>query len=112
MNMADTYEDRKVARDDWGKGKMSIMLSTAEVTDADYRYETAIAHPSYDGGKIIILGGCDSRKKALAFHAHWKQLIETDTLPEVIADNGRSGVGLLLKSLVGQEGQTHLKETT
>lgn len=88
-----SYEERKVARNDWPDGRM---LSTAVVTDASYEYETAFSHPEYNDGEIIILGGTDDREEAVTFHNKWVKMMDDDTLPDVIRDNGGSGINELL----------------
>jgi|SRR6267142_1078358 len=47
----DDYEERCVGR--YKKG--DLFVSTVRVYDTDIPYETAVAHPDYNGGEIIVV---------------------------------------------------------
>jgi len=85
MGMMDDYEDRKIARYD--DEKTGLMVSTCSVTDSSAGYETAIEHPSYNGGHIIIVEEYTSVEKAKKGHAKWKK--KGNRIPFIMKKYGR-----------------------
>ena len=100
--MADfgNYESRKVARfdADWG------FVSTAEISDSDAPFETAVCHSSYrDDGKMVIVENYYSREDAEAGHAKWVKKMTAKRLPKKLVEAGLSGIGQLCNALGGPE---------
>ena len=68
VNDIGNYEDRKVARDDFKWG----FISTARVSDGRKPFETAIKHPNYNKGSMVIVESYLTKQEALKGHAKWK----------------------------------------
>ncbi len=83
IDMIGNYESRVVARTDINYG---FGISTAEVNDGEKPYETAIAHPEYNSGKLIIVEAYDTRDEAQAGHIKWKNVMTADLLPNELVD--------------------------
>ena len=90
------YEERKVDRFDGGYGKM---VSTARVSDGRQPFETAVAHPEYNGGDIIVVEAYDTIEQARAGHAKWEGLMRKDALPDTLVDCSNSEVQSLCTAL-------------
>ena len=93
LSMFEDYETRKVAR--WDNEAGDKFVSTASVDDSKQPYETAIRHPQYNDGKVIIVGIYNTKEEALAGHKDWVQLMVSDTLPDIIEDVSTADVALL-----------------
>ena len=91
VSMIGTYEQRKVALHQDGQ----LMISTARVTDAAHPYETAVEHPDYNNGKMVIVEAYDTKAAAEAGHQRWLALMTGDTLPSELHDCGNSEVSQL-----------------
>ncbi len=97
MDMAGNYEDRKVDRHD---GE-NFFISTARVTDGQKDYETAVAHPNYNDGKIVIVEMYDTKEEAQTGHDKWVGFMSSDSLPLKLIDCSNSGVSQLLEMFGG-----------
>ena len=93
LGMVGNYEQRKVGR--YEKGE--LLVSTAEVNDSKSPYETAVAHPKYNSGKIVIVEMYDSMAMALRGHKKWVSKMKSKTLPKKLVDVSTSEVALLAK---------------
>lgn len=89
MDMADNYADRKVGRYE----QDDLLVSTCLVTDADKPYETAVAHPEYNNGTIVIVETYDTKHQARIGHDKWLAKMTASELPESISDNNCCDVG-------------------
>lgn len=87
------YQKRKVGHDKFPWG----MISTALVSDGKKRYETAIEHPEYRGGKIVIVEAYDGIEIAREGHAKWVALMTADKLPDTLEECCNSSIEQLLK---------------
>jgi hypothetical protein len=76
------YESRKVQRDEFEWG----FISTAYVNDGAQPYETAVEHPDYNDGSMVIVEAYDSREAAEAGHLRWVAAMTANTLPETLTD--------------------------
>ena len=93
LGMMGNYEDRCVARfDDKESG---LFISTARVTDGEKPIETAVAHPDYNDGDIVIVAKYDTEEQATEGHANWIAWMTTEPLPEKLVDCGNSGISQL-----------------
>lgn len=97
FNMMGNYEDRKVGRYDDETGE--IMVSTAEVMDAPYPYETAVAHPQYNNGKIVIVASYDCLDAAKKGHARWVEVMTASDLPDELVDVSDIGLTSMMDDL-------------
>ena len=97
LSMLDNYGDRKVAKDyyDWG------FVSTVAVNDGKQPFETAVQHPNYNGGDMVIVEAYDTRDEAQAGHARWVQTMTSDSLPETLKDCSNSYIAQLIDELEG-----------
>lgn len=95
----ETYEDRKVDR--WDSGDKTKMVSTAAVSDGRKLFETAVKHPAYDDGKMIIVGCYDTKAEAQVGHDKWLDLMLTNKLPKVLSDCGNAKISQLIDLLDG-----------
>lgn len=97
--MAGNYEQRKVGRldADWG------FVSTCYVNDADKPYETAVEHPEYNDGNMVIVEAYDTRGDAEQGHARWVDTMTAETLPDVLRDNGRAGIAMMIDAIGDDE---------
>ena len=82
LSMMGTYESRKVARFD----KDKLMVSTCVITDSEQPYETAVRHPAYNNGKIVIVELYPTRQKAKQGHDRWVKKMTAKNLPESLKD--------------------------
>lgn len=82
FDMIGNYEQRVVANYDVN----GIFVDTAAVTDSDKPYETAVEHPNYNNGTMIIVELYDTKRQAKVGHNKWVKLMTSDNLPESIKD--------------------------
>lgn len=88
MQDAGTYQSRKVDR--WDNEDKTKMISTAAVSDGRKPFETAVLHPSYNEGKMVIVECYDTKAKAQKGHNNWLDLMLNNKLPKVLTDCGNS----------------------
>ena len=84
FGMMGNYEERKVAR--WPDDKDKWIVDTVAVNDSAQPYETAIQHPGYNDGKIIVVEMYDTKKLAQEGHDRWIETMSADKLPERLVD--------------------------
>ena len=92
MNMQGTYEARKVDRYE----KDDLFVDTCLVTGSDKPYETAVAHPKYNGGKMVIVELYDTKAQAQEGHDRWVKTMTAKTLPKSLKDVSTAEVAQLL----------------
>lgn len=90
---ADNYDERCVARLENLDAR--LLVSTARVSDGDRPYETAIAHPEYNHGAIVIVEAYDTREEAAAGHERWVAAMTASTRPEALTDCRNSYISKL-----------------
>lgn len=105
----DSYESRKVARYD---GEDGFFISTAAVNDSDHPFETAVAHPLYNGGGIVIVEMYDSKEEAQEGHDRWVNKMTASDLPETLSDVSTSGIVKLAAALGADLNGIFLKENS
>ncbi len=93
FSMADNYDERKVGR--WDSGDRLKMVSTCSVTDGRKPFETAIAHPAYNKGKMVIVECYSTDKDAEIGHERWLELMLRDKLPLTLVDCVNSEISQL-----------------
>lgn len=94
FNMMNDYKSRKVDRYEQGE----LFISTASVSDSTYGYETAVRHPQYNDGKLVIVENYASLKDAKLGHQKWVKKMTAAELPDSLKDVGESKLALLLYS--------------
>lgn len=82
LEMMDNHKDRTVATFE----KDELFVDTCAVTDSDQPYETAIAHPAYNNGKLIIVQMYDTKEEAQKGHDVWVATMTTKKLPRTLRD--------------------------
>ncbi len=95
FDMLGNYEERKVAKFKEG----GVMVSTVRVTDGDSPFETAVEHPNYNDGKMIIVERYDDIEAAKAGHARWQEKMTSKPLPDHLVDCCNSAVSQLKKAV-------------
>lgn len=95
LNMFGTYDQRKVDRNnyDWG------FISTAEVTDGNQPYETAVSHKRY-GSNIIVVESYDTKEQAKIGHEKWVKIMTAEKLPDTLTECYNSTISNLYKESV------------
>jgi spermidine/putrescine-binding protein len=82
LDMLCNYEDRKVDRFE----DENLIVDTAEVTDSDQKYETAVQHPQYNEGEWIIVECYDTKEQAQEGHDKWVKKMTKEELPHQLKD--------------------------
>ncbi len=98
-DMADDYEDRKV--DCWNNEDGSQMVSTVAVSDGREPFETAVQHPAYHEGKMVIVECYPTKEDAQAGHDKWLNLVLADKLPITLIDCGNAQISQLIGAVGG-----------
>lgn len=93
------YESRKVGC--YEKG--DVFVSTAAVPDSSWPYETAVAHPNYNRGQIVIVDNYPTFESAEMGHERWVKIMTTEPLPERLKDVGGSWISQLLDIFLDDE---------
>ena len=106
LDQEDTYEQRKVDRYETEE----LFISTAHVIDSRKPYETAIAHPAYNEGAIVIVQMYDNIEDAQAGHDKWVQIMTADKLPDYLTDANDSELTDVKDKLVGKSWRIKYKE--
>lgn len=103
---ADDYEQRCIGRfdADWG------FVSTARVYDADKPYETAVKHPDYNDGKIVIVEPYDTRGEAEKGHAKWVDTMTAEKLPDTLQDKSLAGLAVMLDVFANEDWRTKKRD--
>jgi len=100
LEMMGNYEARCVAKYD--EGEDGLFVSTAVVSDSPY-IETAIAHPDYKGGGVIIVENSETTEEARKAHERWITKMTTEPLPEKLTDVSKANLLELAKTLYDSE---------
>ena len=94
-----SYEDRKVDR--WDSEDMNTMVSTAKVSDGRKPFETAVMHPAYNNGNMVIVSCYDTKEEAQIGHDKWLNLVHADKLPQPLIDCANAEIGQILDAIGG-----------
>ncbi len=89
------YSDRVVGRDDFDWG----FVSTAKVSDGSQPIETAVQHPDYNDGKMVIVEAYDDEDAAKAGHTKWVKSMTAETIPDSLTDCANSEI----QQVIGKE---------
>jgi hypothetical protein len=93
--MIGDYDDRMVDRYE-GNG---FFISTCLVRDSNRPYETAIKHPEYNDGVIIIVETYNTKEEAAKGHDKWVKIMTAEELPQELIDKGSCFISQALKEL-------------
>lgn len=102
--MLGNSKDRKVDRYERG----DLFVSTVYVTDGRKDYETAVAHPDYNNGDIIIVECYDTKEEAQHGHNSWVVAMRDEPLPDKLTDCVNAEISQLLESAGGE--MEHLRQ--
>lgn len=91
LEMSHNYDDRKIGNDYVGK----VRVSTAGVPDGTQPYETAVCHPEYDNGEMIIVEAYDTKEQAKKGHPKWIRKMTSKKLPTKLVDCQNSYISKL-----------------
>jgi len=83
-----TYEQRQVARYE----KDGVFVDTCAVNDSDQPFETAIEHPKYNDGKMIVVQMYDTKEQAQKGHDKWVEKMTSKELPKAIKNVGTADI--------------------
>lgn len=97
MGMADNYEDRKIDR--WESKDGLQMVDTCTVNDGRKPYETAVLHPDYNNGKMVIVECYDTKDDAQIGHDKWLNLVLNNKLPSALVDCANSEISQLCEQV-------------
>ena len=92
------YDSRKVDRSEYTWG----FISTAEVSDGEMPYETAVRHKDYNGGDMVIVDKYDSSAQARVGHAKWVKTMMAKELPTELVDCNNSMISQLCIKMGGE----------
>jgi hypothetical protein len=98
---AGNYRSRMVGREplDPNDPNGEFLVSTAAVSDGREPFETAVKHPDYNGGKMVIVECYPTREAAEAGHAKWVATMKAEPLPDSLRDCANAEVAQLLDAL-------------
>ena len=96
MGMKDNYDERKIGR--WDSEDCLSMVSTCSVTDGRKPFETAVLHPSYNKGKMVIVECYNTKEEAHKGHDRWLELMLEDKLPLTLVDCANSEISQLCEN--------------
>lgn len=106
LSMWNTYEERLVGRYNHSSGGI---VSTVAVYDGELPYETAWAHPEYNGGAWVIVEAYATKDAAAAGHERWTDKMRAPELPEVLTECFNSAISKIVSG-VGALGRTHFRK--
>ena len=95
FGMMGNYEDRKVDRYE----KDGLMVDTCEVTDSDQPFETAVEHPNYNEGMMVVVQMYDTKEEAQIGHDNWVKLMTTKNLPKALHDVSTAAIAKLCEAI-------------
>ena len=97
FSMANNYDSRKVARDEFHINGVEVTVSTAEVTDSNEPYETCILFEA--GSKVVEM--YDDRDSAEEGHDRWVSFIKKNQITSLdnFQDQGTNVFSTLIRML-------------
>lgn len=101
VQMIGTYKERKVAHFD-SKDK-TWWVDTAAVNDSDKPFETAVKHPRYNGGGMVIVELYDTKELAQQGHDNWVKIMSSKRLPKELLDVTTCDIAKLIAALGDDE---------
>lgn len=101
--MIGNYELRVVGKLDRKLPSGRLFVSTAFVTDSADPYETAVGHPQYNEGELIIVETYRSEAEARKGHLKWAARMLDTPLPKYLESRPRSHISSLLPDEYGKK---------
>ena len=86
------YDARKVDRYEAD----GFFVDTCACSHGSKPFETAVEHPDYNDGEMVIVEAYDTKEEAQAGHAKWVKRMTADVLPEQLVDCQNAGLAGLL----------------
>ena len=83
-----------------------LFVSTVRVSDSTQPFETAVEHPNYNDGKLVIVEQYDTKAEAEAGHEKWLAEMTADVLPVTLTDVSGSGVAQLCDAFGDEDWRT------
>jgi len=99
IDMIGNHESRKVGTYE----KDGLFVDTCLVTDSSEPYETAIGHPKYNGGSLVIVEMYHTLNDAEKGHEKWVERMTAKELPEKLVDVSTSGIALMGDLMIGNK---------
>ena len=96
LDMMGNYEQRVVGRYD--EDENGLFVSTAEVCDGQKPFETAVDHPAYGDGMIIV-ENYYTKEEAQIGHTRSVERMTAENLPSVLEDCNNSFIQQLCSAL-------------
>lgn len=95
--MQNTYSERKIGRHEVHDNNNCLVLvvSTVEVYDSDFAYETAVSHLEYNQGNWVIVESYHVLTDAACGHDKWVKQMTSAHLPDQLVDVSGAGVAKL-----------------
>jgi hypothetical protein len=87
------YKDRFVAR---YPQEGDFLVDTVAVSDGQKPFETAVKHPDYHEGEIVIVETYPTKEAAQDGHDKWVKIMTADNLPESLADCANSEIASMI----------------
>ena len=97
MDMANTYEQRKVDRFE----RDGLIVDTCAVTDSAQPYETGISDERYNDGDWVIVELYPTKKAAEAGHARWVRRMTAKNPPGQLEDVSSAETAQLCDAFAG-----------
>ena len=69
-----------------------LFVDTCAISDSEQPYETAVGHPLYNSGELIIVEMYDTREDAAAGHVRWVETMTATELPTYLRDVSSCGI--------------------
>lgn len=82
LKMASTGQERNVLTTQTA----NWVIDTSEVSDRDWRFETAVANKEYNKGEWIIVGKSDNKDDSIQIHETWNEYLRVEPYPEILVD--------------------------
>jgi hypothetical protein len=92
--------------------KDSVFVDTCAVSDSTQPYETAVAHPNYNDGTMIIVQLYNTKEAAQKGHNKWVKKMTAEILPKAIKDVSTAGIIKFAADLGVDLNEIHLENPT
>lgn len=84
---------------DLGKHKVGDLFVSTSIPSDTGRPETAVEHPDYNGGVMIIVEEYDTVSNAKSGHTKWIKLMSANKLPDELIDISGSPIKRVMEEL-------------
>ena len=101
------YSERRV--DSFRQG--DLFVSTVRVPDADAPFETAVGHPDYNEGRLVIVEEYSDIDEAREGHKVWVALMTAEELPTKLTSVSTSRAAGLRDAVRGERWRIMERET-